>query len=165
LREPLMASGMMIGVVRTPTPAPASRHVLTGHRGLLTTARTNPERRSAPLSPPPAVADVWGMMEEPQPLRLQPPSLHPPPIPVDPLPPPVKGQPNAPMRSTTMVKFSVFPSSSMKPSALDRFLRTTESLGGAILALGTRVTMARTLQEATMMPETMSSLATQWQEL
>ena len=34
-----------------------------GHRGLLTTARTNPERRSAPLSPPPAVADVWGMME------------------------------------------------------------------------------------------------------
>ena len=50
-----------------------------------------------------------------------------------------------------MVKFSVFPSSSMKPSALDRFLRTTESLGGAILALGTRVTMARTLQEATMM--------------
>ena len=49
-----------------------------------------------------------------------------------------------------MAKFSVFPSSSMKPSARDRFPRTTESLGGVIQALGTRVTMARTSQEATM---------------
>ena len=37
--------------------------VSAGHKGSLTTARTNPERRCAPLSLPPAVADVWGMME------------------------------------------------------------------------------------------------------
>ena len=79
-----------------------------------------------------------------------------------------------------MERSSAFPSSSMKPSARDHFLRTTESLGGGIQALGTWVTMAKTSQEATMMvgwnisnqvlillfqPETMSSLATQWQGL
>ena len=79
-----------------------------------------------------------------------------------------------------MARSSAFPSSSMKPSARDHFPQTIESLGGGIQALGTWVTMARTLQEATMtvggrvfdrfmilfvQPETMSSLATQWQGL
>ena len=78
-----------------------------------------------------------------------------------------------------MAKSSAFPSSSMKPSGLDNFLRTTESLGEGIQASGTWVTMGKTSQEATMMvggkisnqvmiffqPETMSSLASQWQGL
>ena len=78
-----------------------------------------------------------------------------------------------------MAKSSAFPSSSMKPSAQDHFPRTTESLGGETRALATWVTMVKTSQGATMMvggkisnqvriffqPETMSSLATQWQGL
>merc|ERR1719264_1989896 len=111
------------------------------------------------LLPPPSSS--YSSHEDPRP--LQPPSLQPPPIQAP--PPPVQVRHSALTRSTTMARSSVFPSSSTKPSARDHFPQTTESLGGGIPALGTWVTMARTLQEATMTPETMSSLATQWPEL
>merc|ERR1719204_1626942 len=156
---------MMIGVVRTPTPAPVRQPALTGHKVLQTTARMNLGRRCAPLSPPPVVAAVRGTMEQepPQPIQLQPPRLQQPPK-IQVVSPPVLVQPSAPMRLTTIPRFSDSPSFSTKPKDLDHCLPTTGFLGEVTPALGTRAIRERTSQEATMMLETTSSSATLWQE-
>lgn len=133
-----MGSGTMIGVVRTPTPAPVRQPALTGHKVLQTTARMNLGRRSAPLSPPPVVAAVWGTMEEPpQTIQLQPPRLQQPPR-IQVVPPPVLVQPSAPTRLTTIPRFSDSPSFSTRPKDLDHCLPTTGFLGEVTPALETR---------------------------